>query len=50
MKFKKEKCKALHLERNNPMHKDRLGISWLESTFAEKDLRILVDMKWILSQ
>ncbi|XP_010116121.1 PREDICTED: pituitary adenylate cyclase-activating polypeptide type I receptor [Chlamydotis macqueenii] len=50
IKFKKEKCKVLNLERNNPMHQDRLGTSWLESSFTEKDLRLLVDTKWIPSQ
>lgn len=36
-KFRKEKCKALHLGRNNPMHQCVLGALQLESSLAEKD-------------
>lgn len=50
LNLKKEKCKVLDLERNNSVQQDRLGISYLERSFAEKDLRLLVKMKLILSQ
>lgn len=39
--FKKECC-VLHLERKNSKHKNREG-NQMKSSFAEKDLRVLVD-------
>ncbi|KAJ7401356.1 ring finger protein 217 [Pitangus sulphuratus] len=42
LKFNKGKCGVLHLGRNNPGHQYRLGANLLESSSAEKDLRILV--------
>ncbi|GAB0184084.1 mitochondrial enolase superfamily member 1 [Grus japonensis] len=50
MKFIKGKCKILHLARNNPTHQYMLGITWLESSFAEKALGVLVDTKLNMSQ
>nr|XP_009672996.1 PREDICTED: regulator of microtubule dynamics protein 1 [Struthio camelus australis] len=38
------------LRGNNLMHKHRLGVNQVESSFAEKDLRILVDNKLTRSQ
>ncbi|KAK4818025.1 hypothetical protein QYF61_004149 [Mycteria americana] len=43
MKFNKGKCKVLHLGRNNSMHQYTLGTNQVESSFAEKDLGILVN-------
>lgn len=39
------KCKAPHLRRNNPEQHYRLDTNCLESSFAEKDLEVLVVSK-----
>ncbi|GAB0206527.1 mitochondrial enolase superfamily member 1 [Grus japonensis] len=45
------KCKILHLGRNNTIHQYMLGAAQLESSLAEKDLGILVDnTKFNMSQ
>jgi len=44
MKFNK-KGKVLHLGQNNPRQEYVLGATQLESSFAKKDLGILVDAK-----
>ncbi|KAK4824377.1 hypothetical protein QYF61_014037 [Mycteria americana] len=41
---------VLHLERNNPRHQYMPVVSCLERSFAQKDLRILVDKKLTMSQ
>jgi len=50
MKFNKDKCDVLHLGRNNLMHQYTLQANWLESSFAEKDLGVLVDKKLTMSK
>ena len=50
MKFHKEKCKVLHLGRNNSMHQYMLRANQLEKIFAEEDLGVLVDTKLNMSQ
>jgi len=37
MKFKKGKCRVLHLGRNNPMHQYRFGADMLDSSSVERD-------------
>jgi len=36
LKFKEEKCKVLHLKRNNPRHQYMLGPDQMQTSFAEK--------------
>ncbi|GAB0204703.1 hypothetical protein GRJ2_002935900 [Grus japonensis] len=50
MKFNKDKCKVLHLEKHNPGVQHRLGSTWLESTSMEWELGVLVDNKLNMSE
>jgi len=43
MKFNKSKCQIWHLGQSNASHKYKLGEKWLNSSPAERDLRVLVD-------
>ncbi|GAB0209187.1 mitochondrial enolase superfamily member 1 [Grus japonensis] len=45
MKFNKDKCKVLHLEKHNPGVQHRLGSTQLGTSSVERDLGILVDNK-----
>ncbi|TRZ17575.1 hypothetical protein HGM15179_009520 [Zosterops borbonicus] len=42
MKFKKSKCRVLHFGHNNPLQCYRLGLVWLDSAQAERDLGTMV--------
>jgi len=49
IKCKKGIYQVLHLGTNNPMHWYTLQVDQLARSFAEKELWVLVEMKWNLS-
>lgn len=48
--FNKEQYKVLYMGTNSPRHQYMLGITLLESTLWEKDLRILADTRLAVSR
>uniref|UniRef100_K7EX79 Reverse transcriptase domain-containing protein n=1 Tax=Pelodiscus sinensis TaxID=13735 RepID=K7EX79_PELSI len=50
MKFNKDKCKVLHLGRNNQFHIYRMGSYGLGRNTGERDLGVIVDHKLNMSQ
>uniref|UniRef100_K7F130 Reverse transcriptase domain-containing protein n=1 Tax=Pelodiscus sinensis TaxID=13735 RepID=K7F130_PELSI len=50
MKFNRDKCKVLHLGRNNQFHTYRMGSNCLGRSTAERDLGVIVDHKLNMSQ
>ena len=43
-------CHVLHFGHNNPLQHYRLGIEWLDSAQAEKDLGVVVHSQLNMSQ
>ena len=50
MGFSTDKCKVMHLGRNNRHHTYRIGNSPLVSTEAEKDLGVIIDSKMTMGR
>ena len=50
MKYKKKKCRLLHLGKNNPRYQYGLVTDLLESNVEERDLAVLVDSRMTMSQ
>ena len=50
MKFNRDKCQVLHLEKRNQIHSYKMGDTWLSNTTNEKDLGIVVDHKLNMSR
>ncbi|CAM5129309.1 unnamed protein product [Eretmochelys imbricata] len=50
MKFNKDKCKVLHLGRNNQLHTYKMGNDCLGRSTVERDLGVIMDHKLHMSQ
>ncbi|CAM5162260.1 unnamed protein product [Natator depressus] len=50
MKFSKDKCKVLHLGRNNQLHRYKMRNDCVGRSSVEKDLGVIVDHKLNMSQ
>ncbi|CAM5112215.1 unnamed protein product [Natator depressus] len=50
MKFSKDKCKILHLGRNNQLHTYKMGNDYLGRSTVERDLGVIVDHNLNMSQ
>ena len=50
LSFQKNKCRVLHLRRNNHMYQYRLGDDLLERRSAEKNLGVLMNSRLSVSQ
>jgi len=50
MRYNKSMCRVLHLGRNNCEYQYRLGHDLLDRSSAEKDLRVVVDNRLVMSQ
>jgi len=50
MEFSKDKCKVLHLGKHNPVVQHSLGSTQLGSSSVERDLGILVDKQFNMSE
>ncbi|KAJ7427881.1 hypothetical protein WISP_03180 [Willisornis vidua] len=50
MRLNKAKCWVLHFGHNNPMQCYRRGTEWVESSQAQRDLRVWIDRKLNINQ
>ncbi|KFP29267.1 hypothetical protein N325_07957, partial [Colius striatus] len=50
VRFNKDKCRVLHLGRNNPTHQYRLEVKLLQRSSAERNLGVLIDNKLNMSR
>ena len=50
MNLNREKSKVLYLGNRNTTHKYKMGDTWLDNSICERDLGVLVDNKFNMSQ
>lgn len=46
MKYNSDKCRVIHLRRNNQPYECKIGDNWLNGNTIEKDIGVLVDNKF----